>query len=206
MLSPLEQGLTRYFTAEQLDKIHHTGVLIAGCGGLGSNIAQILVRCGFRKLTLIDYDIVDNSNLNRQFFFPNQIGKPKTEALAENLLRLEPNLCLRLQTQRLTGPEVPLLAKGCEVLAEALDEPESKAAFVSWAASTGKPIVCATGIAGYGHTDQIVVRRVGSRIFAVGDGHTTIKNSPPLAPRVMVAAAKEADLILQLTLEGNFNE
>ena len=202
-LSPLRQGLSRCFTEEQLDRIRRTRVLIAGCGGLGSNMAQMLVRSGFQNLTLIDFDVVDNSNLNRQFFFPDQLGKAKTQALAENLLRLEPDLELRLLPCRLTGAETAALAEKCDILAEAFDGPESKAAFVRAAAATGKPVVCAAGLAGYGNTDQIRVRKVGSRIFAVGDGYTSIENSPPLAPRVMVAAAKEADLVLQLTLEGS---
>ena len=74
MREALERGLARYFTEQQLEKIRKTRVFVAGCGGLGSNVAYLLVRSGFRKLTLVDFDTVDASNLNRQFFFP-QIGR-----------------------------------------------------------------------------------------------------------------------------------
>lgn len=198
----LESGIARYFTQEQRGKIRGAGILIAGCGGLGSNVAHMLVRCGFCRLVLVDCDTVDASNLNRQFFFPDQVGRPKPQALAETLLRLNPALSLRTVVQRVRRDDVAALAKGCGVLVEAFDNPQSKAAFVAGAAATGKPTVCATGIAGYGNTDAIVTRRMGAHIYVVGDGATGIDQCPPLAPRVMVAAAKEADLVLQLTLEG----
>ena len=50
---------------------------IAGAGGLGSNVAPALVRSGVGKLIIADYDTVSESNLNRQFYFANQIGRPK---------------------------------------------------------------------------------------------------------------------------------
>lgn len=199
----LEHGLTRYFTPEQLAKIRNAKVFIAGCGGLGSNIAHMLVRCGFRHLALLDCDQLDASNLNRQFFFPDQVGRNKAEALAETLLRLNPKLCLRTLVQRVeNAAEVPALTQHDDILVEAFDGPQSKAAFVSGAVQTRKPVVCATGIAGYGNTDAIVTRRMGENLYVVGDGQTGIDQCPPLAPRVMVAAAKQADLVLQLVLEG----
>ncbi len=203
MPDTLEHGLTRYFTPEQLAKIRNAKVFIAGCGGLGSNIAHMLVRCGFRHLTLLDCDRIDASNLNRQFFFPDQVGQNKAEALAETLLRLNPALCLRTLVQRVeNAAEVPALTQHDDILVEAFDGPQSKAAFVSGAVQTGKPVVCATGIAGYGNTDAIVTRLMGANLYVVGDGQTGIDQCPPLAPRVMVAAAKQADLVLQLVLEG----
>ena len=184
-------------------KIHAARVFVAGCGGLGSNVAYLLVRCGFQKLTLLDCDMVEESNLNRQLYFPEQLGQPKAEALAHTLLLLEPGLQLHTLVRRLQGTEVPGLTADSDFLVEAFDEPAGKAAFTAAAAATGKPTVCASGIAGYGNTDALMVHRVGKHIFAVGDGSSGVDDRPPLAPRVMVAAAKQADVILQLTLEGD---
>ena len=50
---------------------------IAGAGGLGSNCAAHLVRAGMKKLVIADFDVVNESNLNRQFFFRNQLGQKK---------------------------------------------------------------------------------------------------------------------------------
>lgn len=57
-----------YFTKDEINKIKNTKILIIGCGGLGSNIANILVRSGFTKFIFVDYDKVEMKNLNRQIF------------------------------------------------------------------------------------------------------------------------------------------
>ena len=110
-----------------------------------------------------------------------------------------------LQT-RVTAENACALAKDADLLVEALDEAEAKAAFVSAALGLGKPVICAAGIAGFGNTDALVTRRFGRRVYVVGDGKSDTASTPPFAPRVMVAAAKQADLVLQLTLEGEQND
>jgi len=63
-------------------------VAVCGLGGLGSNIAIALARAGIGRLILIDFDRVDLTNLHRQQYKANQIGKYKTDALAENLFEM----------------------------------------------------------------------------------------------------------------------
>lgn len=63
------EGLGRYFSGEQLERIRRVKVGIAGAGGLGSNCAFNLVRSGFSDFVICDFDIVEPSNLNRQFYF-----------------------------------------------------------------------------------------------------------------------------------------
>ena len=76
-------GLLRYLSEQQLQAIEAQIIGIAGAGGLGSNLAMLLVRCGFRKFILTDFDEVAVSNLNRQNYFLAQSGKPKLAALEE---------------------------------------------------------------------------------------------------------------------------
>ena len=71
-------GLLRYLSEQQLQAIEAQTIGIAGAGGLGSNLAMLLVRCGFRKFILTDFDEVAVSNLNRQNYFLAQAGKPKS--------------------------------------------------------------------------------------------------------------------------------
>lgn len=68
MINSLRQGLTRYFTPEQLARLRAARVGLAGAGGLGSNTALMLARCGVEDLLLVDDDVVEPSNLNRQQF------------------------------------------------------------------------------------------------------------------------------------------
>ena len=69
---------------------------IAGAGGLGSNVAVHLVRSGISSLKICDFDVIENSNLNRQFYFKDQIGQNKVNALFENLKRINPSLNLQI--------------------------------------------------------------------------------------------------------------
>src|SRR5476651_2022446 len=81
-----EQGLLRYLKPEQLSLIQSKKVGIGGAGGLGSNCAMILVRSGFRSLEIIDQDVIDASNLNRQQYYTAEIGLPKVDMLKKRLL------------------------------------------------------------------------------------------------------------------------
>ena len=79
-----------YLTPSERAVLEAARVGIAGAGGLGSNCAMHLVRAGVRHLTVVDFDVVNESNLNRQFFFRDQLGLKKVEALKANLLRIDP--------------------------------------------------------------------------------------------------------------------
>ena len=65
-------------------------VAVAGLGGLGSNIAVMLARSGVGQLLLVDYDVVDVTNLNRQMYYIQHIGKNKAQALPEILYQINP--------------------------------------------------------------------------------------------------------------------
>ena len=67
-------------------------VAIAGLGGLGSNVAYALARIGVGHLHLIDFDVVDITNLNRQQYFMEHLGMYKTDALKSLLLKINPYL------------------------------------------------------------------------------------------------------------------
>jgi len=199
----LDRGLSRYLSNESLAKIRKTTVGIAGAGGLGSNVAQMLVRCGFCKFVIADFDIVEPSNLNRQFFFADQIGQNKVEALTKNLKKVNPDMDVEAQVIKITRDNTAEIFGGCDILVEAMDKPDSKAAFVSAALPLQKPVICVSGIAGFGHSDDIKITKKSANWYMVGDGESDIGNGiPPLAPRVMVAAAKQADIVLDLVLKS----
>jgi len=176
---------------------------IAGCGGLGSNCAAALVRCGVGRLILVDFDVVSDGNLNRQFYFRDQVGRKKVEALAENLRRIDPGVNLELSEVRLDPERIATIFADCDLIVEAFDAADQKEMLLETVLTRfpGKFLVAASGLAGYGHVDEIVSRRSG-KLVMVGDFHTEISEwCPPLAPRVGVAAAKQADWALTLLLE-----
>ena len=78
-----------YLSESEQEKIASYRVLLAGAG-LGSNIAEALLRIGFETITIVDGDVVEESNLNRQNYTEEDIGQPKVEALKRRLLKINP--------------------------------------------------------------------------------------------------------------------
>lgn len=178
-------------------------VAIIGCGGLGSNAAVMLVRAGVGRLVLIDFDVVSESNLNRQAFFADQVGMLKTDALAVNLRRIRPTVELTLVSERLTAATLADAVAGADVAIEAVDAAETKATitavFMDRLPQT--PLVTASGIAGCASANAIVTERLAERLYLVGDLTSDVSAGLPLyATRVMVAAAAQAHMALRLLL------
>ena len=196
----LLSGLARYLSPAQMRTLRHARVGIAGAGGLGSNAAVMLARCGVGHLLLVDDDIVEASNLNRQQFWPRHVGMPKVEALAELLREINPSLCLDMRRLRLAPANVDAVLAACPIWVEALDGPADKAMLVERALVSGCRVAAASGLAGWGGPDMM--RRRRGRLTLVGDFTSDISSAPPLAPRVTEAAALLADAVLEMLL-GN---
>ena len=174
---------------------------IAGAGGLGSNCAMHLVRAGVKKLVIADFDVVGESNLNRQFFFRDQLGRKKVDALAENLRRIEPDLSLDLRDVRLAPDNIDWTFSGCSVIVEAFDSADAKSMLLHALLPLGKPIVSASGIAGWGRSLAIGQRRIGKNLILIGDTSSDIRSGlAPVSPRVGIAAAMEANAVVSLLL------
>lgn len=198
MSNSLRQGLSRYFTPEQLDRLRAARVGLAGAGGLGSNAALMLARCGVENMLLLDDDLVDASNLNRQQYWPRHLGQPKVEALTEILRELNPHIRVEAQRLRLTPDNLPHILPACPIWVEALDGPEDKTLLVEQGLLSGRLVASASGMGGYGGP-AMGRRRLGNLIL-VGDFTTDVLSAPPLAPRVTEAAALLADAVLEFIL------
>lgn len=175
---------------------------IAGCGGLGSNCAVALARVGIGKLVLADFDIIEESNLNRQYFFYDQIGKPKVFSLKENILRINPSIKIDEYNIKLSEKEIVDLYKNCDVIVEAFDKAEMKEMIVETVQTffPEKYLVCGVGLAGWGGNDLIRTERFGN-LFVVGDQlNETNEDDPPLAPRVGIVANMMANVVLEILL------
>ena len=189
-----------YLTPEERAALESVRVGIAGAGGLGSNCAMHLVRSGVKHITIADFDVVNESNLNRQFFFRDQIGQKKVEAIKANLLRIEPDADIRAVDIRLDASSAREVFADCGIVVEAFDAVDAKVMLVSAFASSGKKLVTASGLAGWGRSNAMRVRKMGS-IVAIGDGETSVGDgAAPVSPRVGIAAAMEANAVVSLLL------
>ncbi|WP_372798707.1 sulfur carrier protein ThiS adenylyltransferase ThiF, partial [Pontiella sp.] len=103
------------------EKVKGATVGIAGLGGLGSAIAVALARVGVGRLILADFDVVEPSNLNRQQYFIDQLGRTKAEALEENLNRINPYVTYEAHCVKVTPGNMADLFGSVDVMVEAFD-------------------------------------------------------------------------------------
>lgn len=186
-------------------KFTNSTVAICGLGGLGSNIAVSLARAGIGKLILVDFDKVDISNLHRQQYKADQIGRFKTEALAENLREIAPYLEVETHAVRLTEENFEALLSEADLICEAFDRAEAKAMLVNGVLEKlhTKYLIAASGMAGLGSANSIQTRRITNRFYLCGDGISDVADDIGLvAPRVMLCAAHQAHMVLRI-LSGN---
>jgi sulfur carrier protein ThiS adenylyltransferase len=186
------------------EKVRKAKVGIAGLGGLGSSVAIALARVGVGELVMADYDIIEPSNLNRQQFFVDQIGRPKVEALEENLRRINPYVKLTGHKVHLDETNIGKIFCRVNVLVEAFDKAEAKAMLINAMAAScpGVPVVTASGVAGHGPSNTIKTEPFGTGgYYIVGDRQTEASEGMGLmAPRVGIAAHHQANCVLRLLL------
>ncbi len=182
-------------------KTKHVG--IAGVGGLGSQVAIALARSGIGSLTLVDFDVVEPSNLNRQQYFIDQIGLPKVSALAENLRRINPYVKITAHCEKVSEMNLCQLFGTVDLLVEAFDDAGQKAQLCRSFLQhfPDRYLVAASGMAGYGTANRIATKRINRRFYLCGDDTSAARPGHGLmAPRVGVVAHHQANAALRLLL------
>lgn len=201
-----DTAISNYYSPDIFSRIQTLKVGIAGAGGIGSNCAAILVRCGFRRFTVVDYDRVELSNLNRQMYLAPHVGRMKVECLKEILLSINPELSLSIVCDRVTKANAVEFFGDCDIVIEAFDNALSKAELFSVYLHSEKLLVGVSGIGGIGNSGAIDVLRVSPSVFIVGDRVSEVSSKVlPHAPRVMAASAIIADVILDFVVNGHSN-
>lgn len=191
------------FSPHIYEKLRNSKVAIAGLGGLGSHIAVMLARSGVGQLHLVDFDIVDLSNLNRQVYTVDELGMPKTEALKRILLKINPYINVSYGNIKVDNKNIKQLFTGFNIVCEAFDNPSAKAMIVSELLSRDSEtiIVSGSGMAGYGDANEIKTEKKFSRLYVCGDGKSdAFEGIGLMAPRVMICAGHQANMIIRLVL------
>jgi sulfur carrier protein ThiS adenylyltransferase len=186
------------------ERMKQASVGIAGLGGLGSAVAISLARMGVGELILVDFDIVEPSNLNRQFYFIDQIGMAKTEAMSKIIEAINPYVNVISHRTELNRKNIPDIFRNVDVVVECFDRAEDKAMILEVVGESlpGTYIIGASGLAGYGDSNSIQTWRLGERIFIVGDLEKSAGRGLGLmAPRVGIAASHQANLVVALLID-----
>ena len=193
--------------AEIQKKLSEASVAVCGLGGLGSNIAVALARAGVGRLYLYDFDKVDISNLNRQQYFPEQLGMPKNEALADTLKRIAPYCDIVSHQVKLSEENIPQLLGDADIICEAFDKAEQKAMLVNFVLENmpEKYLVAGSGMAGFAPSNMIQTKRVTKRFYLCGDEVSDVDDGVGLvASRVLICAGHQAHAIVRIIVNSEF--
>lgn len=158
----------------EINKIlENSRVSILGCGGLGSNIAMTLARCGVGELHLYDFDKVEYSNLNRQNYKISDLGKSKvfeTKRLIEETIPYTKVIANELMISEENLDEI--IGKN-DIFIEAFDKKEMKSlVFDYFLGKKDKKLVMASGLSGLGNFCDIKIKEI-ENITMVGDFKST---------------------------------
>jgi sulfur carrier protein ThiS adenylyltransferase len=197
-------GAPFYFMDSITDKLGRSVVGIAGLGGIGSNVAIALARAGVGKIIIADFDNVEQSNLNRQQYFIDQIGRYKVDCMIEDIRRINPDVKVEGHRTKLIADNIPEIFADADCIAECFDGASAKQMIVQTVLTKmHRPIIVSvSGLAGYGKSNEIQTRRVSPRFILIGDGQSGVDTCKILtAPRVAVAAAHQANAIIELIID-----
>ena len=187
--------------AELQAKLSRASVAVCGLGGLGSNIAIALARAGVGKMHIIDFDRVDISNLNRQQYFPEQLGQPKTEALSDTLKRIAPYCEIKKDDIKLSEENMQDILSDEDIIVEAFDKADQKAMLVNFVLEKmpEKYLVAGSGMAGLAPSNMIKTKRITKRFYLCGDGVSDIADGMGLvSSRVLICAAHQAHAVIRI--------
>ena len=128
------ERLITLINEESFNKIQTKNVLIVGVGGVGGYAFETLVRSGIINITIVDGDVVENSNLNRQIISNiNVIGKPKVLVAKERALSINPNANIKVINEFITENNFNILLEDkYDYVIDACDDLKLKILLISW--------------------------------------------------------------------------
>jgi tRNA A37 threonylcarbamoyladenosine dehydratase len=160
-MSDLERrfgGVARLYGEEGAARLRAAHIAVVGIGGVGSWVAEALARTGVGRLTLIDLDMVAESNTNRQIHaLGDEYGKAKVTAMAERIRAINP-ACVVQEVEDFVTPDnlEALLGQGFDAVIDAIDQVHVKVAMLAWCKAQKLPVIT-VGAAG-GQLDPTRIR------------------------------------------------
>ena len=135
-----------FYGNQKLDKLKNSHVCVFGLGGVGAICTESLVRSGIGELTLVDFDKVSESNINRQILATHKtIGQSKTEAMKERLMDINPTIKINLINSFVNNQLLETLTH-FDYIIDAIDTVSSKIEIYEYAQSKGIPFVSSCGM------------------------------------------------------------
>lgn len=197
-----EEDLFKRNVKDIAKKLKKAKVCILGLGGLGSNVAVLLARSGIGYLKLIDFDVVEASNLNRQQYRISHIGIKKTEAIKTIIKEINPFVEIDTLDIKVDRENILSVVEDIEIVVEAFDRAETKAmAIEELLTNKNKIVISASGMAGLGSANEVITRKIKENFYLIGDNYSDYEEySGIMSTRVMLCAAHQANTVLRLIL------
>lgn len=131
---------------ENVEKLSRKHITVVGVGGVGGYTAVMLARAGIENMTIIDFDEVAPSNLNRQIVaYQSTIGRKKVDVLKEMLLDINPNMSITAYDKRLTKANISSLITQTDVVIDAIDSVKDKLDLIEYCKNNDIYILSAMG-------------------------------------------------------------
>lgn len=132
---------------ENLDKIKNTKICVAGIGGVGGFVVENLIRTGVQNLCIIDFDIIEKSNLNRQIIATNlNLGRYKVEVMKERILSINPNVNLEVLAQKISQDNLDdFNFQKFDYVIDCIDNSNAKIALIVYCKENNINIISALG-------------------------------------------------------------
>ena len=133
---------------EKMERLRNAHVLVVGLGGVGAYAAEMLCRAGVGRMTIVDADTVQSTNINRQLpALHSTLGKPKAEVLAERFRDINPDVRLTVLPVYLKDEAIPELLDNnrFDFIVDAIDTVSPKCYLIYHALRRGIKIVCSMG-------------------------------------------------------------
>jgi len=152
--------LCRLYGKENLAKFKAAHVLICGLGGVGSWAAEAVARTAIGRITLADFDIVGETNINRQMpALTDTFGREKTAVIAERISKINPACRIEIKNMLLTPENIPFLfQEKTTVVIDAIDNVTAKCFLIAYCRKNKIPIIVSCGSGGRKAPSKIAVR------------------------------------------------
>ena len=168
----------RNFSDDDMESIMNTTIAVVGAGGLGSPALRLLTAIGFGRIRIIDRDIVELSNIQRQTVYNTQdIGEPKVEAASANLQMLNPNVefdpvCISIQEDNATN-----LLRGTDIILDGLDSFKARRAVNRASLDLDIPYIFAGAVEYYANLSTFIPGKTGCFACVMGDAQDNPDNT-----------------------------
>ena len=141
---------------KEILRLHESKVCVVGCGGLGGYIIEILARLGVLNITVVDFDVFETNNLNRQLFSTeSRLGTSKTSAAIKRIASVNSDAVITGITERLDENNASDILKGHDIAVDALDNAETRLLISRTCRELGIPMVHGSIAGWYGQVASI---------------------------------------------------